>query len=436
LTTIVTADTVATSVPANAPGVAITITANTTDQGLTVSQTGMGQLASTPPTAVGYAYNHISVPADRIDARDIAAGANVTNGLLVDIYPKGNDSGRSNSLNNAITGLTWVVPSSGIGTVVEKGINGVWGLSITEDNFGGSNGNWKGGVFGMNAQAVAKNGATYLLGTVGIEVDVTAASGSSMSRREGITLCDLGSAVQGTDVDAAIGIRNSGGLGWKNGLLFHDTNPVSSSGKLIATAGSSTVAYGVDISSYTFSAAAFKSPGFTVGGGGHVEVSALYAAISLDGTGTAPRVNLSINGTRQSFIYDDGSEIVVASNNAATHGSYIVHGTDSWVGVSDRRLKDRIKTYSVLDKLDDYRAVSYVDKRDGKTKLGVIAQEQVDIFPEFVKVGSGADDLELKSFADEQAWGVSYDKYGVLALMGVKELLARVEAIEQRAART
>jgi hypothetical protein len=108
-------------------------------------------------------------------------------------------------------------------------------------------------------------------------------------------------------------------------------------------------------------------------------------------------------------------------------------GATTWTFYSDERLKTNIQPFpSVLDRLDNYRAVSFdwaKPLRDGSTwhGTGVIAQEIHRAFPEVVHRGSDGNLTD-----DKDAWGVQYDRLGFIALQGVKELRDQVRALQER----
>lgn len=110
----------------------------------------------------------------------------------------------------------------------------------------------------------------------------------------------------------------------------------------------------------------------------------------------------------------------------------LTQNSNSWSAGSDRRLKDNIEDYSVLGRLDNFRAVSYNWKSNGIRDVGVIAQEIYDIFPEVITRGvDNTDDgtsTDLTGLSDPRTWKVTYDKLGVFALEGVKELNMKVDA--------
>jgi hypothetical protein len=107
--------------------------------------------------------------------------------------------------------------------------------------------------------------------------------------------------------------------------------------------------------------------------------------------------------------------------NEGNVGAFIAYNATSWSVNSDVRLKTNIKSYTVLDKLADFRAVSFDWKTSGKHEVGVIAQELAAVFPEIVTKGSPLTDVQPE-MGGIDAWSVSYDRLGALSMEGVKEL--------------
>ena len=92
---------------------------------------------------------------------------------------------------------------------------------------------------------------------------------------------------------------------------------------------------------------------------------------------------------------------------------------------SDKRLKRNIKTLtSVLDKLKQMRGVSFLYK-DQKTyasgaKIGVIAQELKEVYPELVTMGTNG------------YYKVDYTQLSAIVLQAVKEQQEKIESLERR----
>ncbi|MFA6279477.1 MAG: tail fiber domain-containing protein [Bdellovibrionales bacterium] len=76
-----------------------------------------------------------------------------------------------------------------------------------------------------------------------------------------------------------------------------------------------------------------------------------------------------------------------------------------------------------------FRAVSFDWKKTGGHEVGVIAQEVYPLFPELVNKGDDDPNKDVK-MDDPKAWGVMYDRFGPLALEGVKELHALVKNLK------
>jgi len=103
-------------------------------------------------------------------------------------------------------------------------------------------------------------------------------------------------------------------------------------------------------------------------------------------------------------------------------------GASSWTAFSDKNLKTKIKSATVLHKLNKHLLKRYNYKSDIGTKhekkrrIGVIAQDLIKIFPEVV-YGEGTDD---------KPYTVDYATLSSIALQGVLELKERVELLEEK----
>jgi hypothetical protein len=156
-------------------------------------------------------------------------------------------------------------------------------------------------------------------------------------------------------------------------------------------------------------------------------VSGPTATVTVDGAPDDARVVFRSAGTAKWQLTSLGGAFNIYNGGFAA-GVYLANqSATSWTAVSDRRVKTDIETLSVLDRLEGFNAVSYTNKLTGVREIGVIAQDEIERAPEFVHRGSGDDDDEITSMTDPRKWAVIYDRYGVEALQGVKELLTIVQ---------
>lgn len=120
---------------------------------------------------------------------------------------------------------------------------------------------------------------------------------------------------------------------------------------------------------------------------------------------------LSISGNTK--LASGSNSLVVDTTNSKVTGSLEVTGdiTNS----SDARLKTEIQTLTgALDKVRRLRGASF--KMDGEKKIGVIAQEVLEVVPEVVK-------------KDGKYYSVSYGNLVSLLIEAIKELEVKVEAL-------
>ncbi len=148
------------------------------------------------------------------------------------------------------------------------------------------------------------------------------------------------------------------------------------------------------------------------------------------------------NGSIQAHIFRYGSvdNRLYFSNNGSGNltGVYLASGATSFTSTSDERLKSQIEPVKgILEKINSIRVVSFnmatmnLDQETGKVtidrnrparvtndgrvikhEIGTIAQDWITTFPELL--------VEPKS--DKEFYGLAYDRIGVIALGGVKEL--------------
>jgi hypothetical protein len=164
---------------------------------------------------------------------------------------------------------------------------------------------------------------------------------------------------------------------------------------------------------------------------GTLAVQSANGDIVLNGTGTgglnsAGSILFDSQGTWLWHLFTASNQSFYLSGSAGTN-MYVAPGTNSWAPPSDVRLKTNIQTLPILDRLQNYRAVSFNWKSSGKHDIGVIAQELYKIFPEVVNKGSEG---VLSGPSDLGTWSVQYDKLGALALEAAKELKAENDVLQ------
>jgi hypothetical protein len=159
-------------------------------------------------------------------------------------------------------------------------------LSMVASSDNGTAQSPQGAFFAMNPSAIALAGTSNILELTGGELNISARSGSSVWYKAGFSIASYpDDAVQGSAFDAALMISGQSGspVGWRNGVQFSASNgsqPMNTNGTLISTNGASSVTNGIDISSYSYSGAAIRTPGFTVDGSGNVSANTLSLANS------------------------------------------------------------------------------------------------------------------------------------------------------------
>jgi len=142
--------------------------------------------------------------------------------------------------------------------------------------------------------------------------------------------------------------------------------------------------------------------------------------------GDSTNANITSSADNQVTFRADGGTRIFSKSDLST-GVLLPNGATAWAGISDYRLKDNISEYSVLDKLDDYRAVEFDWKAGGNHDVGVMAQELQSIFPELVNAGSSEGDIA--NAADPGVWSVQYSKLGALALQAIKEQQTIIDSL-------
>lgn len=164
---------------------------------------------------------------------------------------------------------------------------------------------------------------------------------------------------------------------------------------------------------------------FTTTSGGVSVTGAMYASgnIGLDSTdyiawSNNTHLSMYVNGNEEARLESDG--------DFHADGDVIAFSTT----ISDRRLKDEITNISeALDKVGKINGVTFVRKNNGQKAAGVVAQEIMEVLPEAVKEKA----LPLQTGSeDDLYYVVEYDAITGLLVEAVKELKARVEALEAK----
>ncbi len=141
------------------------------------------------------------------------------------------------------------------------------------------------------------------------------------------------------------------------------------------------------------------------------------STIGLYGTGQKPMA-FSTNSTERMRL----------TSNGDLHVDADIIGFSTTI--SDQRLKEKIITIDgALDKVKNLRGVSYYwnsGNKKGKKDLGVIAQEVEKVLPEIVV------EKKMEYFGDKNYKTVDYEKLTAVLIESVKELSAKVEALENK----
>ena len=239
---------------------------------------------------------------------------------------------------------------------------------------------------------------------------------------------DFSTVGGGLDNDAS-GIESTVGGGLQNTASV-DTSTVGGGTSNLASGIQSTVGGGVGNQATKFSS--------TIPGGANNEASGDFsfaagnrAKALFDGDivfADSNNFDFSSTASNQFFVRATGGSTLVSGIDvvgAATSGVVLASGGNSWAGISDNRFKDNISEFSVLDKLDSYRAVEFDWRSSGIHDVGVIGQELEQVFPELVN--SGSNDGDVTSITDSGVWSVQYSKLGALALQAIKEQQAQID---------
>jgi hypothetical protein len=140
--------------------------------------------------------------------------------------------------------------------------------------------------------------------------------------------------------------------------------------------------------------------------------STFYIYNNMNGQGYALYINPANN-----YIGIDKSS---ASYNLDVAGT--IRATSDVIAFSDKRVKENIVTIdNALDKVTKLRGVTYTrkDTDDKSTKVGVIAQEVLEVLPEVVEKD------------DEGMYSVAYGNMAGVFIEAIKELKAEVDSLKK-----
>ena len=163
-----------------------------------------------------------------------------------------------------------------------------------------------------------------------------------------------------------------------------------------------------------------------------------FAGYITTGDGSVSAPSYSFNGDTNTGMFSpadhtlgwatNGAEEMRLTSGGDLHvdGNVIAYSTT----ISDRRLKSDITNISnALDKVGQINGVTFVRDHNGEKAAGVVAQEIIEVLPEAVKSQA----LPLQTGDNEsEYYVVEYDAVTGLLVEAVKELKARVEALESQ----
>jgi hypothetical protein len=161
-----------------------------------------------------------------------------------------------------------------------------------------------------------------------------------------------------------------------------------------------------------------------------------HADVTIGGDGNIGIINMRAPGAGISRYWAGGvwNDVYGARIGLASNGDMYVAGVSllpqlvcnavysyAYVTISDERFKTNIATLeNSLSKVLQMRGISYNEKESGKKRIGFSAQEVLKVLPEVVNV------------ADNGIASVSYNDMVSVLLEAIKELTARVSALEAR----
>ncbi len=239
-------------------------------------------------------------------------------------------------------------------------------------------------------------------------------SGDGLVRITGDNIINSGGAIKGFNNGLAFNVAASGGGSEIEAIRIQGNGNVG-----IGTTSPSGGAIGGKVvhlvnSGGTASFRVDRSDSSTTG---TISLIDTNSTIGLYGTGQKPMA-FSTNSTERMRL----------TSNGDLHVDADIIGFSTTI--SDQRLKEKIITIDgALDKVKNLRGVSYYwnsGNKKGKKDLGVIAQEVEKVLPEIVV------EKKMEYFGDKNYKTVDYEKLTAVLIESVKELSAKVEALENK----
>lgn len=223
-----------------------------------------GSSTSAEPSVL---YHGVNISGDNLDVETNSTNSNAV-GWNVTMAAGGT---AMTGARDALSGTFTLTAASASGSTVRnyKGVNAV---AISNVNDNGTSGTKAGNLYGVQGSIRLGSGATHFDTVTAFKASVELSASTAPGKRYGVLVVNDGATIadRGIAADAMIGLTDatSSSTGtWSTGILFGNMSgqhPIASTGALIKTTGSSTIANGIDISSYTFSTATFKSASTTL----------------------------------------------------------------------------------------------------------------------------------------------------------------------------
>jgi len=345
-----------TTPPVGVSGLTIAPAALSSNQGLVISQNGAGTAGP------AFSYNPISI------TDNLASGGNTVDGLSVFLGLAGS---AINGARQAFVSTLWLTQPTSPSNANRDYVAGTfWANAASND--GGGVGTEKGAIFGVNPIATLSASATHMAALVGGEVDIAAATGSSVLDKYGWSITQLSTdAVAGSRNDAALFFGDqSGAVGWGTLIQIGDglnASPLKTTGSILAIKGSPTIGSGIDLSGAgSITGFAYRSPGFSVDGSGNIKIGSpaggtlgvqhadsslnvLFAGTTkgirfgntptnsiiegVDNTGVGSFQPLAINALTLSLYSNGGTEVLAFDSSTpplvkfSTSGAWTANGT-------------------------------------------------------------------------------------------------------------